>query len=262
MESSAGLTGAGHENYNCNGAFDMPKETSVKAMGKGDTFIPSGFYSNGKVLELDQTKITEDITYSRLEGYTGGLHPLKGITKPSIKDIDDQEKKSWTKAPRYDGQPAETGPLAEMLIAQNPLFTDLIEKIGSVVFTRQLARLVRPAIMLPVIDFWLKEISESRTGFFNHVDMDKDGEGYGLIEAHRGGLGHWLKISEGKIVKYQIITPTTWNCSPKDQRDVRGPCEEALIGLEVKDTTNPIEVEHVIRSFDPCLVCTVHAVVV
>jgi hydrogenase large subunit len=40
---------------------------------------------------------------------------------------------------------------------------------------------------------------------------------------------------------------------------VRGPIEEALIGTPVPDADQPLAVEHVVRSFDPCLVCTVHA---
>ena len=40
---------------------------------------------------------------------------------------------------------------------------------------------------------------------------------------------------------------------------MRGPIEEALIGIPIEDPTNPVEVGHVARSFDSCLVCTVHA---
>ena len=38
----------------------------------------------------------------------------------------------------------------------------------------------------------------------------------------------------------------------------RGPIEQALIGTPVKDPQNPVELGHVVRSFDPCLVCSVH----
>jgi Ni,Fe-hydrogenase I large subunit len=43
-----------------------------------------------------------------------------------------------------------------------------------------------------------------------------EGEGCGLINASRGSLGHWVKIKNGKIAKYQVITPTSWNGSPRD----------------------------------------------
>lgn len=34
-----------------------------------------------------------------------------------------------------------------------------------------------------------------------------------------------------------------------------------MIGATVKDPANPVELGHVIRSYDACLVCTVHTVV-
>jgi hydrogenase large subunit len=66
-------------------------------------------------------------------------------------------------------------------------------------------------------------------------------------------------IERGEIVRYQVISPTTWNGSPRDAAGVRGPWEQALIGTRVRDANAPVELGHVIRSFDPCLVCTVHA---
>jgi hydrogenase large subunit len=35
--------------------------------------------------------------------------------------------------------------------------------------------------------------------------------------------------------------------------------EQAFIGAEIKDPTDPVEMGIVARSFDSCLVCTVHA---
>ena len=67
-----------------------------------------------------------------------------------------------------------------------------------------------------------------------------------------------MAIEDGLISRYQIITPSAWNGSPRDGAGTRGPWEQALIGVEVPDAENPAMVGHVIRSFDPCLVCTVH----
>jgi hydrogenase large subunit len=81
----------------------------------------------------------------------------------------------------------------------------------------------------------------------------------GLVEAARGSLGHWLSIRRGRILNYQIIAPTTWNFSPRDADGVPGALEQALVGAPVCDgETNPVAVQHVVRSFDPCMVCTVH----
>jgi len=81
----------------------------------------------------------------------------------------------------------------------------------------------------------------------------------GLIEAPRGSLGHWVKIENKVISNYQLVVPTTWNASPRDEKNVAGPIEQALIGLPV-NPDNPVNIVRVIRSFDPCLACAVHLI--
>jgi hydrogenase large subunit len=112
--------------------------------------------------------------------------------------------------------------------------------------------------MLPAMDRWLSEISPEGS-FYTRSPKIGEGTGYGLINAARGALGHWVEILDEKIHRYQIITPTAWNGSPRDSSHLRGPWEEALIGTPVRDPENPVELGYVIRSFDPCLVCTVHS---
>ena len=91
------------------------------------------------------------------------------------------------------------------------------------------------------------------------VKLPKSGEGAGLVEAARGALGHWCRIEKGQIASYQIIAPTTWNFSPRDGRGVPGPVEAALVGAPVlPGEETPLSVQHIVRSFDPCMVCTVH----
>ena len=75
-------------------------------------------------------------------------------------------------------------------------------------------------------------MSHDKGVFFKDYEKIEDGEGNGLIQAPRGSLGHWIKIKGSKIERYQIITPTTWNASPRDSNGRRGPCEEALIGTD------------------------------
>ena len=79
----------------------------------------------------------------------------------------------------------------------------------------------------------------------------------GLVEAARGSLGHWLQVERGRIPNYQIIAPTTWNFSPRDAQGRPGALEQALVGAPA-DGASSAAVQHVVRSFDPCMVCTVH----
>jgi Ni,Fe-hydrogenase I large subunit len=66
-------------------------------------------------------------------------------------------------------------------------------------------------------------------------------------------------IETGKIANYQVITPTAWNIGPRDREEALGPIERAMVGARVTDPEDPVELAHVARSFDSCLVCTVHA---
>jgi Ni,Fe-hydrogenase I large subunit len=59
------------------------------------------------------------------------------------------------------------------------------------------------------------------------------------------------------VNNYQVVAPTTWNVSPA------GPLEGALVGTPVGTTGTVNDLRQaawVVRSFDLCLACTVHAV--
>jgi len=79
-----------------------------------------------------------------------------------------------------------------------------------------------------------------------------------LAEAPRGAVGHWMTVKDRKIEQYQVIAPTAWNASPKDDKDQPGAVEQALTGTKVKDRDNPFELVRIVRAFDPCLACSVH----
>ena len=249
--------GRGHGNFLSFGQLDLPPDTQVRGLG-GATghLIPAGFARGTEVGPFDQAKVAEHVAHSWYVDYAGGRHPSAGQTQPYASG-GEGHKYSWAKAPRYDGLPAETGPLAEMVIARHPLFLELMAQ-GPSAFIRQLARLVRPAEVMSAMEQWLSEITPDGT-FYNPTPAISEGEGFGTTQAARGALGHWVKIADSKIQHYQIITPTAWNGSPRDSDDVRGPWEEALVGTPVADPANPVVLGHVVRSFDPCLVCTVHA---
>lgn len=258
---AAGLDaiGRGCGNFFSYGALDIPRRSGVAGINNSRTYLPAGFADGSGVRSFEQNRITEDIAYSWLSGGKDHLHPSKGITLPYATG-DEGDRYSWAKAPRYDGVPAETGPLAELVISRHPLILDLVSGGRANVFARELARIIRPAILLPPLITWLDELQRIKEPFFIEYQKQTDGEGMGLVEAPRGALGHWVKLVNGKIDSYQIITPTSWNASPRDAAGICGPMEQALIGTRVKDLNNPVELEHVVRSFDPCLVCTVHAV--
>jgi len=219
-----------------------------------------GFYyaDEDSIAYLDEKYIQEYITNSYYVGYEGGRHPSYGETIPSF--LTGSDKYSYIKAPRYNNMPAETGPLAEFIIARNPLITNFFKVEGANPWLRQFARLQRPAHTLLLLQATLEEVLKNiKEPFYIHFEGEKkDGIGKGLLNAARGSLGHWMTVKDGKIERYQIITPTAWNASPMDENQKHGPMEEALIGVHISDIKNPLEVGYIIRSYDPCLVCAVH----
>jgi hydrogenase large subunit len=106
---------------------------------------------------------------------------------------------------------------------------------------------------------WVMQVKPGEPAYID-CEIPEEAEGAGLSEAPRGALGHWIRIKNHRIENYQLVVPTTWNASPKDANGNPGPMEQAIIGTKVKDENNPYELVRIIRSFDPCLACSVHAV--
>ncbi len=242
--------GLGHDAY-----LAVP-EHGLPGIATGGA-VSGGVSISGKIQEFSQKEVSEHIRYSYYLDTGKNGHPMDTATTPSVPD--ESNKYSWCKAPRYEDQAVETGPLAELLINEAPLFKELVQQSGNSALIRELARLTRPARLLPLMDAWFSDIDTKAPFYKSHGEF-VEGEGFGLVQAPRGFLGHWLQISDGRIEHYQIISPTTWNASPRDDKNIRGPIEEALIGTPVQDVKNPVEVGHVVRSFDLCMVCSVHAI--
>ncbi|MCB1774196.1 MAG: nickel-dependent hydrogenase large subunit, partial [Gammaproteobacteria bacterium] len=204
---------------------------------------------------LDPAAITEDISHSWLHAQREPRHPFDGSTLP---DADARNGYSWCKAPRYNGQVIEVGALARQQVDGHPLIRALVAESGGNVRNRVVARLLELARVVPVMETWIDAIRHGQP-YCEHGRLPRDGEGMGLVEAARGSLGHWLRIKHGRILNYQIVAPTTWNFSPRDRNDTPGALEQALVNTPVDDAGgDAVAVQHVVRSFDPCMVCTVH----
>ena len=232
-----------------------------------DTFLPSGVLIKGKLAELNPDMIYEDVKYS-LYSSPSGLKPVEGATVPSPNK---EKAYSWLKAPRYNGNVMEVGPLARMLVAyhrkNNKEINSLIDKLlnrfkagpDALISTlgRHAARALEAKIIAERCAQWIEQLKPDKP-VFTDFEIPESGKGVGLTEAPRGALGHWINIKNHRIENYQCVVPTTWNCSPRDDRDVPGAVEQALIGTTIKDTKNPIEATRIVRSFDPCIACAVH----
>jgi Ni,Fe-hydrogenase I large subunit len=215
-----------------------------------------GYLENGNYHEFDEKHIAEETTSSYYLTERQGRHPLQGITKPIPKK---EGAYSWIKTVRYKGNSVEVGPLARQMVNNDPLITDLVNTFGVNTFTRTVARLHEILLIAPQLITWVDEIDLSKP-FYKPFPEVQSGEGSGLVEAARGALGHWINIVDSRVNSYQIITPTVWNCSPIDSKGQKGPVEQALIGVQLRNNESMVEAGHIVRSFDPCISCSVHAI--
>lgn len=204
-------------------------------------------------------RITEDATHAWLAGDAADArHPREGRTVP---DADKPGAYTWNKAPRLAGRVVETGALARQLVHGHPLVRDFAARRGTGVAARVLARLLELALVTPMAERWLAALRPGEP-FHRTTSLPEEGHGAGLAEAARGALGHWVSVQRGRIANYQIVAPTSWNFSPRDGAGTPGALEAALVGVPVTpaetEGATPVAVQHVVRSFDPCMVCTVH----
>ncbi len=255
IAADAGLAtlGPGPGRYLSYGAYAQPDGGHALAQGVWDA-------AQARRLPLDATQITEDMRHAWLNEGDGGqpLHPTRGLTRPLP---DKPDAYTWNKAPRLAGRVVETGAIARQLVDGQPLIRAVAAEHGGTVYTRVLARLLELARILPMMERWLMAL-QPHEPFHQVQALPTEAQGAGLSEAARGALGHWLRIDNGRIAHYQIVAPTSWNFSPRDAAGVPGALEAALVGAPLDTTPDgagtSVAVQHIVRSFDPCMVCTVH----
>jgi hydrogenase large subunit len=279
--------GAGVGNYMVYGEYpegegpDAPK------------FLPSGVIRNrnlAAIEDLSPASVTEFVTHSWYEyeeGDGASLHPFDGETQPKYtgpeppyEHLDVEAKYSWLKSPRYDGEPMEVGPLARMLVAYGRGHEGVREAVGMVLgklevgpealfstLGRVAARGIETLLVVDRMGAWLDDLAANMgAGDLRIHDKTRwdpstwpeECQGFGLHEAPRGALGHWVRIKNGTIANYQCIVPSTWNAGPRDASGKRGPYEAALVGTPVFDGEQPVEILRTVHSFDPCMACGVH----
>jgi hydrogenase large subunit len=261
--------GGGTGNFLAWGVFNDPSMEMV------NRYLPNGIVigKNGlTVQDADPTKIAEYVEHSWLSEGKSGLNPADGETIPptSFPGYDINDRYSWAKAPRYDGESVEVGPLARMIVAYlrgvtpvKNIIDATLTALGAAgkpevlvsLLGRVAGRNLETAVVADWSIEWVNEIigaikSGDQLAFYTPIDA-KAGKGAGMWEAPRGALGHWMNVDGGKIANYQVVTPSSWDISPRDAAGVRGPMEEALVGTPVMDPERPIEAARVARSFDP-----------
>ena len=183
-------------------------------------------------------------------GVDNGEPLIPGISSPAAPDPTKVGAYSWINAPRYKGYAMEVGSLARMTLSGE-------YKGGISVMDRILAKAYEAKIVCEKIE-GLLQIAKLGKAVQKEWQVPVKALGVGLSEAERWALAHWISINDKKVENYSVISPSTWNVSSTDDKGVKGTVEEALIGTEIQDVANPVEVGRIVRSFDPCLSCAAH----
>jgi Ni,Fe-hydrogenase I large subunit len=240
------------------GAFELEDDS---------LFFPRGTVIGGKFEAFDPGHIAEHVTHSWFADGSA-RHPYSGKTVPAPGK---QGAYSWLKAPRYQNRPMEVGPAARVMVGyHNPRTPWIKQEVDKVikplglrpevlasVLGRHLSRALETIWLCKQCNQWLDELEPGKHPA-EKFKVPDSGQGFGLTEAPRGALGHWLTLKGHAIDNYQCIVPTTWNCSPRDDEGKPGTVEIALEGLAIQNPEQPLEIGRVVRSFDPCLSCAVH----
>lgn len=243
-------------------------------------YLPAGMVTltpEGKLIvaNVDATKITEDTAHAFYENHAP-LNPTEGRTAPLWPEDGKnfENKYTWCKAPRYDGEPYQAGGIARMLAGYargvEPIvkLIDMgLERTGlslaqlDCVAGRLITRVLEADYVCDVMEQNVNELialMESGDAEYHVEPKRTTGEGLGLWEAPRGALLHTEKVENDVVTHYQEIIPSTWNLSPKDEKGKIGPLEHMLLGTDVTDIDKPLDAVRIVHSVDPCTACACH----
>lgn len=217
------------------GVFDKYEDPEI-------TYVKAGVMKDNIKYNLERDKITEQIHYSWYKKDNG----LEEV------DLSKLDAYTFIKAPRYLDLPMEVGPLARLIVSGE--YTN-----GHSCMDRNIARVLETEKILGIMSN-LAERIELKPNNQKTYNIPEKAYGVGMIDTTRGALGHWIEIDKNVISHYNIITPTVWNLSPKDESNLPGTIERALIGTKLNNIKEPIEIGRIVRSFDPCVSCATHLI--
>ena len=79
----------------------------------------------------------------------------------------------------------------------------------------------------------------------------------GFTEAPRGALFHILDLDgEGRVERASILTPTAQNIANLEADMAQ--LAEKMVAADYDEAMIRLEIEKLVRAYDPCLSCSVH----
>jgi hydrogenase large subunit len=214
-------------------AIDTIFKNNLENRGKSyDKFIVFGensYFKRGKSIK---TRVTHN------------------IDEKFVKEV--ENKNSLAKNVLYKDKYYEVGPLSRAMLNKTPLIKDMHRRYSDSLLSRIVARVCEiPQLLNHTLEL-IDSLDLSEPSFIEPpIDINRvSGTGVASVEAARGSLIHKVKLEDGIIKDYTIITPTQWNLSSGD-KDYPSIAQKAIIGLKTQELA-----ELVFKSFDVCSVCT------
>ncbi|MDQ4132090.1 MAG: nickel-dependent hydrogenase large subunit [Actinomycetota bacterium] len=266
------------------------RTTNLTAVNMGiEEFVEHSFYEDWT--RMGPPRFPNDPLGNPLSPY----HMSNKTTIPNPGATSFKDKYSWSTAPRWDRLSMETGTYGRMWTTalaaatpDNPFFegtgdglritlpryalpeTELfwpvpqtlnaLERNRGRAYALAFTAAIGMNCLLKVFRYWRQGETKVHTPY--RIPKDER-MAVGFWEASRGYLTHHMHMDKGRLINYQINTPSTWNAAPRDPFGVPGPYEEAIIDTPIlesvpDDQVKGIDVLRSVRSFDPCMPCTTH----
>lgn len=220
-----------------------------------EKFFDKGIIVDGDlttILNMERDQIKESVEKSWYLWEGKSRHPSDGKTRF---DVSKPDAYSFTKTLTYRDRMMESGPLARMLIRQDPTLIKLSKdmKIQPSVLTRIAAYAIETKLLADSLPDWIIELQPGEPTM-KLKSTPPFAEGIALLETPDGATGLWIRIEQALISHMQFISGSTWNLSPSGKKE-SGPVENAIVGLDPADDLNILRV---VRSFSPCTACSAH----
>jgi hypothetical protein len=154
---------------------------------------------------------------------------------------------SFARAPTWDGEPRETGPLARA--CRHPLVAPLVARDGQTAAARMVARLVDLALLVGRLAGTSR--SKDTPRLVTALPLG-DHEGLAAVQTARGLLVHRVRLDDGRVADYAVVAPTEWNFHPQ------GALARGLAGMTA-DTEDGLRhrAQVAVQALDPCVGCRI-----
>ncbi|MET1159343.1 MAG: Ni/Fe hydrogenase subunit alpha [Thermoprotei archaeon] len=264
-------------NITIGGVFSLPRKTDVQELAKtAKELIRDVEYLADTVLSLDipveNQELGELLTvyngkeYPHLADHIYAYNSKEYIELEKFEEYITVEQVPWSNALHYklaNGKNYVVGPIARFNTAFNHLrgeTRDLLKSYGYLLPLTSIEQSIIARIaelydaLLRLYDI-LEQYRESRYSVSRVEYRARNGLCIAAVEAPRGILYHRYRVDDkGRVLECNLITPTTQNLASMEDL-----IKKVAIG-RIFEAGIKKKAERIVRSFDPCISCSVHIV--